>query len=122
MTVQRRRSKLGICCAARCPEFVAEAGKSYCEAHEPAPWRGREARRGPTGNSRQRHALVLKKHKGICHVCGRSGATEVDHVVPKSSGGSDEPFNLRPICKVPCHKNKTQAEAAEARRRLVSGS
>lgn len=58
---------------------------------------------------------VLREHAGICHWCGKPGGDEVDHVVNRRSGGSDDPSNLRPIHKTPCHTAKTQAEAAAAR-------
>lgn len=38
-------------------------------------------------------------------------ATEVDHITPKASGGTDDPANLQGICKA-CHRAKTQDEAA----------
>jgi 5-methylcytosine-specific restriction protein A len=36
-------------------------------------------------------------------------ATEVDHIVPKSQGGTDDDDNLQAICS-PCHKTKTGSE------------
>ena len=36
-------------------------------------------------------------------------AREVDHIVNKASGGTDEDANLEAICK-PCHKKKTILE------------
>jgi 5-methylcytosine-specific restriction protein A len=35
-------------------------------------------------------------------------ATEVDHVLPRSEGGTDDQANLQPICH-PCHVAKTVA-------------
>lgn len=42
-------------------------------------------------------------------------ATEVDHVIPVSLGGTDDPTNLVAICATH-HRSKTQREAAAARR------
>lgn len=58
---------------------------------------------------------VLRQHKGICHVCRKAGATEVDHVLSRKAGGTDHPDNLRPIHPRPCHVEKTQREAQAAR-------
>jgi 5-methylcytosine-specific restriction endonuclease McrA len=38
-------------------------------------------------------------------------ATEVDHRLPKSQGGTDDDANLQSICS-PCHKTKTATEKA----------
>lgn len=40
-----------------------------------------------------------------CHYC-RGLADEYDHIVPKAMGGSDEPDNLVPTCKV-CNGKKS---------------
>lgn len=57
----------------------------------------------------------MHKHDRICHVCGLPGADQVDHVIPVSQGGSDGMDNRRPIHSKPCHSEKTQREAREAR-------
>jgi len=68
----------------------------------------------PPGWSSKIVPAVLRLHRTQCHVCGRQGATEVDHVIP----GDDHRFsNLRPI-HVDCHKAKTAREAAAARARI----
>lgn len=41
-------------------------------------------------------ALVLAEYGDTCHLCGRPGATTVDHLVPRSAGGDDGLPNLRP--------------------------
>ncbi|MEU5258994.1 HNH endonuclease signature motif containing protein [Amycolatopsis sp. NPDC021455] len=57
---------------------------------------------------------VLRVHRGRCHLCGHTGATEVDHVIP----GDDHRFsNLRPA-HTECHRAKTTTEAIAARARL----
>jgi len=37
-------------------------------------------------------------------------AHEVDHIIPKAQGGTDDPGNLRAINR-DCHRAKTQKEA-----------
>ena len=54
---------------------------------------------------------ILRRDKGICYVCGKAGATEVDHIIPLCEGGDDTDANRAAIHKVPCHQAKTQAEA-----------
>jgi 5-methylcytosine-specific restriction protein A len=62
---------------------------------------------------------VLKRDRELCQVCERQGivalATEVDHIVPKELGGTDDPENLQAICEQ-CHREKTQIEAAHGSR------
>lgn len=60
---------------------------------------------------------ALKRDHYLCQPCQTKGrvtpAKEVDHIVPKSKGGTDELSNLQSIC-TPCHRDKTLSEAAEA--------
>lgn len=60
---------------------------------------------------------ILTRDKYLCQECLRSGrpevASQVDHIVPKSQQGTDDPGNLEAICR-PCHDRKT---ARESRRR-----
>lgn len=44
---------------------------------------------------------VLKRSKFHCELCGVSAdvrALEVDHILPRASGGTDEPSNLQALC------------------------
>ncbi|MDH5338777.1 MAG: HNH endonuclease, partial [Rubrivivax sp.] len=60
---------------------------------------------------------VLARDGGLCRCaeCRRSGrllpAQEVDHVVPKAQGGSDDIGNLQAISRE-CHRRKTASDAA----------
>lgn len=48
---------------------------------------------------------VLERDNYVCaYGCGRE-ATEVDHVVPKADGGTDDEHNLVAACK-PCNVRK----------------
>lgn len=40
-------------------------------------------------------AWTLARDGGVCWLCGKPGATTVDHVVPRSLGGPDTLANLR---------------------------
>lgn len=82
--------------------------------HTPTPWEGstRKNRLPPDWQRRRRN--VLRRDRGICHVCGQAGADEVDHVIP----GDDHSLgNLAAIHHDPCHLQKSLAEAREARER-----
>lgn len=74
---------------------------------------------------RRKRAAVLKRDGYVCQCCQRGGrvtlATEVDHVVPRAEGGSDDETNLQAIC-AECHKAKTVAEAARGVGRKSSHS
>jgi 5-methylcytosine-specific restriction enzyme A len=61
-------------------------------------------------------AIVLERDCYLCQCryCRADGrvtvATEVDHIVPKSKGGTDDPENLQAIAH-DCHVRKTTEEA-----------
>jgi len=48
-------------------------------------------------------ALVLERDGRVCHYCGKAlplkSSACLDHVVPRSKGGSDDPDNLVVACK-----------------------
>lgn len=45
-----------------------------------------------------------------CHKVFDRRQLEVDHIINKAQGGSDDLSNLQTLCK-PCHKIKTQTES-----------
>lgn len=55
--------------------------------------------------------IVLARDNYLCQICLESyritPATEVDHILPKAKGGTDDPDNLQSICN-DCHKIKTE--------------
>ena len=54
--------------------------------------------------SRNRRRGILDVHKGVCHYCG-GVACQIDHVVPKVAGGTDDLGNLTATC-APCNQRK----------------
>lgn len=40
-----------------------------------------------------------------CRICGHVPSVEVDHIVPRSGGGSDHQDNLQGTCR-PCNRRK----------------
>jgi 5-methylcytosine-specific restriction protein A len=77
------------------------------------------------GRAWQRLRLaVLKRDRFLCQ-CARCKAnarvrvaTEVDHIVPKAQGGTDDMANLQAIASE-CHRIKTQIENGATPKRRV---
>jgi hypothetical protein len=79
---------------------------------------GRQASRRERGYGPEWDRLretILQRDEYLCVACRKTGvltaARTVDHILPKSEGGSDDPANLQSLCK-PCHEAKTAAENA----------
>ena len=89
-----------------CPAVTSDG---YCAQHPRQQYRP-----SPSGTSdpalynnalwRRRRHRILANHPD-CAMCG-SAATDVDHIVPKAIGGSDEDDNLRSLCHR-CHSRRT---------------
>ena len=77
-------------------------------------WSG--ANRPDAAAWRRLRAAVLKRDHGVCYVCGKPGADQVDHVIPYSLGGPSEEWNLRAVHRKPCHSTKSAKEGHAARR------
>lgn len=57
---------------------------------------------------------LLTKFDGKCGVCGKAitgSRFDIDHIVPRALGGSDDPSNLRPTHAV-CNRSKSKNEVA----------
>lgn len=101
----------------RCRTMSTKGG--YCDDHQPVviPWKsslGKTAKERGYGTAwRKVRKVALKRDKHLCQECLRQGivtsGTDVDHIVNKARGGTDELSNLQTLCK-PCHKAKTIAE------------
>ena len=52
---------------------------------------------GSSSRWRKRRALILKMHDYCCAYCG-DDANTVDHIIPISKGGTDDPMNLVAAC------------------------
>ena len=54
--------------------------------------------------------MVLTRDDHLCQACLSrdrvTPANQVDHIVPRAKGGTDDLSNLQSICE-PCHKLKT---------------
>jgi len=69
--------------------------------------------RGYGGPWDQLRKQTMKRDNYMCQPCKKLGfitnATQVDHIVPKSKGGTDDLSNLQAICN-DCHKIKTNID------------
>lgn len=78
-----------------------------------------------TASSARTNTTVWKSNRLIAlerdnYTCQTRGprctikATEVDHIIPVTNGGTDDLYNLASTCHL-CHNDKTQLEARQAR-------
>jgi 5-methylcytosine-specific restriction protein A len=88
------------------------------EGSKPGKWegdlyRGNRHQRGYGTEWEHKRKRILARDEGLCVPCRKEGiitlAREVDHIVAKARGGSDDDDNLQSICR-PCHKTKTARE------------
>ena len=77
---------------------------------KPDKERGNRHQRGYGNEWDKIRQYVLQMNLGMCSGCLDNGqytkATQIDHIIPKAKGGSDDIDNLQPLCE-PCHKLKT---------------
>ena len=89
---------------------------SYCEDHEKLyqARRGTSSQRGYGSNWRKLRKIFLNANP-ICkdpyglHPDQVVATNEVDHILPRERGGTDETSNLQALCKQ-CHSHKTAVE------------
>lgn len=84
-----------------------------CPVHHKQPWAGRRGFEGYKDEYLRLRAQVLKEEP-VCRICGLRPSVTVDHVIPKSQGGTDDRSNLRGACKE-CHDERSKAQAARGR-------
>lgn len=106
-----------VCSKPGCGKLT-RAGR--CDEHKRVGWaddseRGNRHERGYDSAWERRRDYILTRDNYLCQVCARAGrltaAEEVDHIMPKAQGGTDDEGNLQAIC-VDCHRKKTSTERA----------
>ena len=100
---------LKLCAEPGCPEVVVG---SRCPRHARPAWPHQSSRheRGYGAPWDRLRAQVLADEP-LCP-CGQP-ATTVDHIVPRTSGGTDARSNLRALC-AGCHATKSAREGRAA--------
>lgn len=54
---------------------------------------------GSTSRWRKIRERIVLRDGGICQMCGMEGDS-VDHIIPRSQGGTDDDFNLQLLCRL----------------------
>lgn len=72
---------------------------------------------GSTREWRNLRREIISRDNGKCKICGKGGSI-VDHIKPRSSGGSDSKSNLRLICKT-CDKRLRARQAAKTAKKQL---
>lgn len=102
-------------------------GSGYCPAHQDClkqnkfadSRRGSRHERGYGSDWEKTRKRILARDSGLCQPHLKNNkyrpAKQVDHIVPKFEGGTDDDSNLQSIC-TECHEAKTATEAIRARR------
>jgi 5-methylcytosine-specific restriction protein A len=89
--------------------------RSGWDAHRPAANRW-----AYSGRWSEVRLLVLQRDHYACQLAipglciGR--ASQVDHVIQPEAGGTNDPSNLRSVCR-PCHARRTGQQGARAQQR-----
>lgn len=60
-------------------------------------------------DKRRRVAAAHQYQCTTCHRAWESHRDQIDHVIPREQGGSNDESNLQPLCNE-CHKAKTDQE------------
>ena len=101
----------------------APSDGSRCERHATGGWSAWRPMRPANsyGSAWRTLRAVVLAEEPRCRLCG-APASEVDHILNRAAGGSDNRSNLRSICQR-CHRSKTSAEGGRAARqaRRVGG-
>lgn len=100
----RARADIGAAII-RCADQIKEdwvTERSY-RSSAPDPYR---ERRGISASAWSRlREMVFERDGYECRYCGCTDELAVDHIIPLSRGGTNDPENLTPACK-PCNSSK----------------
>ena len=102
-----QRSELEALCNQKIGTFLASRGI--------AVWDFDLIETDPVGESTR--YLVLRDANGKCALCGKSKdeePLEVDHIVPRSKGGTNDKGNLQALCRT-CNRGKSNRDDTDFR-------
>jgi 5-methylcytosine-specific restriction enzyme A len=115
MTTGRAKKICGH--ASGCTKLVP-SGTRYCPEHtKQRNWAGASGRPRSRNIPDSTKAAVLQRDGFLCQLAyeGCQGfGTTVDHTIPVSEGGSDDPSNLQAICAA-CDSKKSSREGHRAK-------
>ena len=87
------------CRTPRCPDVAGPRGLCAGHARDYERRRGTAAERGYGAAWRELRRVILRRDRMCRDESGCSEpSAEVDHIIPKVQGGSDDPANLRGTC------------------------
>ena len=101
------RSQLITHCQNKIDEFLGKRGDSV--------WEHRRKSSGYISGTIRYE--ILKRAKFRCELCGISAeqkALEVDHIIPRNNGGTDDQFNLQALC-YSCNAMKRDKDSTDFR-------
>lgn len=104
------------CLESGCPEKATREGR--CQIHQRERWAGSTRKERLPSDWRTRCLIVMKRDKGICHICGGPGGDTIDHI---EQGDDHSLDNLAPVhdrTEPHCHRYKSSAEGHAAKRAM----
>jgi 5-methylcytosine-specific restriction protein A len=97
MPLTTLKPRLSTLSTARAPMLEAKAGSTQMERGR--AWMAK----------RERVALAHGYRCAGCSLAWRAAQDQIDHIIPRERGGSNDESNLQPLCDA-CHKAKTADE------------
>ena len=100
------RATSGAICEQKIGEFLSSRGLST--------WDYSLLSFDPVGESLRYEILTRDR---VCQLCGTTKEQErleVDHIVPRSKGGTNDPGNLQVLC-APCNRGKSNRDDTDFR-------
>lgn len=102
------------------PGCANQVQRGRCKDHQPP---SRNTKRSDAFYGSARWYTLRARHlneEPQCRRCGSTNRLQVDHIVAREDGGTDDPWNLQTLC-IYCHSRKTYREnGALGREKLFS--